>query len=120
LSTAAGVISDNVVSKFVFTHTSGLAGKIFIDGINEASKTFAAAATGTKTAVQIGSESASLNHLFGHIKNFKIFDVVLTPAQVAHFYVSHLPLLVLDARKHGMVCKQSTPYTSWWAVAGIR
>jgi len=37
--------------------------------------------SGTKTSISIGS-STSENHIFGHIKNFRIYDVALTAEQV--------------------------------------
>lgn len=77
------VIDGNILvgtEKIVFTNT-GTSMLMFQEGIQTASGT-SDAVTGTKTSISVGSLSLS-NHLFGHIKDFRIYDVALTADQIA-------------------------------------
>jgi hypothetical protein len=74
------VIPDNTNQKIMSVKNSSVV-KGYQDGIETISFTPSAVA-GTKTDIRIGSFDTATNHMFGHIKNLKIYDVALTADQV--------------------------------------
>ena len=77
---------DTPLTKTNHTETfmaSSITTTIYLDGVENGSGTHPGLAVGAGTLINIGNE-ALIRYLFGHIKNFRIFDVALTPEQVAN------------------------------------
>ena len=56
--------------------------KIFVDAAQVANDTTVSLPIGL-TEIDIGKSESNANYLFGHVKDLRIYDVVLTPQQIA-------------------------------------
>jgi len=64
----------------VFNKTSA---KIYVDGSLQATNTSSLTITGTLTSIKIGMDNrSSVNQLYGHISNFRIYSEALTEAEM--------------------------------------
>jgi len=74
------VVSANIVNKMAMTSDSSVL-KIYQDAVLKDTDTAADNPGGTKTAVNIANSSSG-DQLFGHLKNFRIYNVALTLEQI--------------------------------------
>lgn len=78
----SGVKPGESLSKIVCEQNgSGIIDSLYVNGLLTAKDEATFAAGGVKTSISIGSRS-SAEYVFAKIKNFRIFDKALTPAQV--------------------------------------
>jgi len=79
-NTDGSPISINTVTEIVVTKNSSI-GTIYQDGVSTGTLV-PGAITGSITDIAIGNKGSS-EHLYGHIKNFRIYNIALTADQVA-------------------------------------